>query len=213
VILILTGPCSAFSSVQSQKDEQSTTSSTGSNIRRAWEEKCKNLSRNTKGDAKRMLDVLLELLRTASQAEVQHEFETVLASNGAPSEYDKILLEAFLVRLVEKNDRFNLVRLLSVNCPRFVVGLPLELFLATNMTDGVLVLFDSYDTAKDISRKTLSEIIDSAFRFLKSRFSANTFMQKSKEWYLRNRTKITINPLYNRYDFGQSHRVLFIFKT
>jgi len=63
------------------KHEETTVQNVSSNIRRAWE--AKHLSNSAKGDAKVRLDALLQLLKTASPVEVQHEFESAMTPRAS----------------------------------------------------------------------------------------------------------------------------------
>jgi hypothetical protein len=188
-----------------------------SRIQKLWEEQFERLNKRSKDYPSAKVKLLVGLLKQATREEVDGEFArciTLQPGGEQLSEYERTLAQAFAVLLLEQNDREKLLNLLSFNPPRFVAVMPLELFLATNLKDGVLVLFDSYGAARNPdAKKTLFEALRRAFKAQHRVFKIETvFLDQSRKWYLKNKGRIKINPLYNPYSISPSYRELFVHK-
>ena len=98
------------------------------------------------------------------------------------------------MRLLEQNDRVGMVRLLSVKCPRFVSDLPLELFLVINMKDGILVLFDSFESANEDSGKLFRRPLIARLENCKEGTALTLFWKRARSGMsgIEMRSRITI---------------------
>lgn len=184
-------------------------------IKDLWEAKHRQIERRSKSYPKAKLDALLTLLRQSTKGEVRSESERVASTTTAYarlSDYDQTLVQALVVRALEQKDRKSLVSLLSVKCPRYVSDLPLELFLAVNTKESVLLLFESYEAAQnEDARKNLFEALRCSFRDLHGSFAnAETLLTTGKEWFLRNRARYKVNPFYKPYSVSPHYHALFV---
>lgn len=186
-------------------------------IKELWEEKCRSLkpSKNTPGER---VSILLDLLERAPAGQVSAEFERVRGLETPYEhlpEYDKTLLQALVHLASRRGDKEKLIYLLSGKSPRFVGVLPLELSLGVKDPDYVLVFFDSYERATgDDTRKVLREILGSVFKSLRHAHSDDAeFLEKSRQWYLSNKTRVKVNPFYAPYSLSSRRAEFFIPKN
>lgn len=190
----------------------------GTSLREQWETRVKELDLAEVGKdypAKR-LEILLSLLADASAEEIKTEFERIRSSPTDVqnmSEYDRTLLQAFVVTAVKNGDRDKLVYLLSSRCPPFVATDPIELYLAdSGMTAPLLVLFDSYEKATtDHSKRFILEVLKRVFgSVVQEESSEKEFLAASKDWYLRVGSKLKINTHYHPAALDDDDRELFV---
>lgn len=187
-------------------------------IRELWEARVKELDLLKVGKdypAKR-LEILQSLLANAPDQEIRTEFERIRSSpTYVPnmSEYDRTLLQAFVVTAVKNGDRDKLVYLFSSKCPPFIATDPIELYLAdSGMTEPLLVLFDSYEkTTIDRSKRSFLEVLKRVFRsVVPEEDSEKEFLTASKDWYLKVGSKLKINRHYHPAALDDDNRELFL---
>lgn len=183
-------------------------------IKELWEEKCRGLkpSKNTPGEK---VSVLLTILEQSPEEQVRAELERVRALETpyeSLSDYDKTLLQALVHLASRRGDGEKLVYILSGKTPRYVGVLPLELSLGIKDQDSVLLLFDSYERATAVdTKRVLLEVIGSAFKSLRqSQADDADFLQKSKQWYLDNKTRVKVNPFYAPHSLSPRRTEFFI---
>lgn len=184
-------------------------------IKDLWEARHGQIERRSKDYPKAKLDALLTLLRQAAPEQVSSESERIAGADTAYarlSDYDQTLVQALVVRALERKDQKSLVSLLAAKCPRYVSDLPLELFLAVNTKESVLLLFESYEAAQnEDARKSLFEALRCSFRDLHgSSAHGETFLTTAREWFLKNRARYKVNPLYKPYSLSPHYHALFV---
>lgn len=124
----------------------------------------------------------------------------VLCFRDLMSDYDQNLLQLFVIRAVQQRDRKKLVYLLSAQCPRFVATDAIELYIANSgMPDPLLILFDSYEQSKNMpAHNEIIEILSNIFRSMQREHPDDReFVNASKDWYLKHKNNLKVNPLYH----------------
>ena len=180
-------------------------------IQRAWEEKVEQYRATlrtsgtiNKGSLGEELEILEELLNSASPSVVSSEWERILHSASPPSKmnaYEQRFLELYISKYRKENKQAELVEVLSKKCPRNVGYAPLELALTNGKKpDNLLILFRAYEKTSDPRiKEQLLGILKSIFSTALKERPANDieFLKISERWLLSNQSHLKINISYS----------------
>jgi glutathione peroxidase-family protein len=184
-------------------------------IRSLWDQQLKELDHLTKNYPKDRLDVLLTILEKFSAQEIRSESERILETPLAyakMSEYEQTFMQALVVRALNENNRSSLVDLLARKAPRSIAANPIELYLTIKDADNILFLFESYQqTSASDNKQVLMEALNGSFKDQRKLLKSDEeFLKVSKEWYLKNRSKLRVNPYYYPRESSPSTWHLFV---
>jgi len=184
-------------------------------LQEAWQRRIASLDRLSPDYPKHKIDALLALLAETPKAHVASELERVRTSTlpyGNMSDYDRTLVQTFVAKLLKENERGRLVDLLAAKCPRSVGANPIELYLTVISMDNVLLLFDSYDKSGNRdSKEIILSALGAAFWKLREDHTADEeFISLSRDWYLKNRSKLKVNVYYQPNQRSRSTTDLFM---
>jgi hypothetical protein len=156
--------------------------------------------------------ILKDLLNEAPAGVIEAEFQRICAEDVDPeapsmlkndtnldANYDSALLDAFVMRSIERRDSQHLITLLSRHCRQCVIGFaPLEYWLADGWPGGIERLFDCYSATKSpIVKKNILVCLGQAFPSLRGRFPADDeFVKEAQSWYAANSSKLDVNHMY-----------------
>lgn len=160
--------------------------------------------------------LLVNILQNVPASQFKSEVERIREEPTDYShmdEFDRYLVQAIFVKYGQQKNREMLIYLLSAKCPRFVAASPVELEIATmEISQPLLILFDSYDAATNGERTFLLNILRDSFHDLSKKHQNDAeFVKTSKIWYLDNESKLTPNPYYHPVG-SASQRDLFLTK-
>jgi hypothetical protein len=182
-------------------------------IKEIWEQKSQNLDRKSKNINRERLNLMLEILSQASRDDVKAEFGRLNTRGdgyGRMTEYDQVLVQAFVDRLISEKNDDELIQLISKRTPRNVGSIPIELFLATRHREKLLVLFKGYENVgNDGAKEDLLSIFSCIFPdFRKSAESDEDFITTSKAWYVKNAER-RVNTFYEPCSSWPDRRMFF----
>ena len=184
-------------------------------LKEIWTAQASKLNNKSKSFPAEQLDLLLTLLDKAPEDLVIKEMEQLRAKPAAESElseYERVLLEAFVVRWVRQNNTQMLIYLISAKCPRFVGSTSLELYLTMFYSpDPLLILIESYrKSVNEDARKTLLQTLNHVCSLSRETFSDdNDYVSAIEDWYLKNKDHIKPDPYYVPNSILSSNRILF----
>jgi len=181
-----------------------------------WTAEASKLNNQTQSFPAEQLDLLLTLLDRSPEDQVIKEMEELRAKPAAESElseYERVLLEAFVFRAVRQSNRQMLIYLISAKCPRFVGSTSLELYLTMFYSpDPLLILIESYRKSEnEDARKTLLQTLNHVCSLSRKTFSDdNDYVSAIEDWYLKNKDHIKPDPYYEPNSLSSSRRILFV---
>lgn len=171
-------------------------------LRVLWDDEIQKLDKKSKDYPLQKLRILQSLLSRIPPEQARAGLERITSSSVAYSklsEFEQTYVQVFVLNNTQPENRPQLVELLSAKCPRFVGGEAIELYISnSNLLDAPLVFVDSYNkAANEQARTDLLSVLGDSFRSVRVRFpSDESFLRESKEWYLKNKDKLRVNPYY-----------------
>jgi hypothetical protein len=175
--------------------------SQGISLEASWRKKKEGLSLKSKDWPRQSLQVLVALLDQAPPDQVSTELERLRNSKtdyDRMSDYDQTLLQALIVRLLDRDSRDKIIYILSGKCPRYIATVPIELYFAIKSLGNLQLLFDAYQTAiNEDARRISFSALAAAFRNLKqANERQDEFIARAKQWFLANQPNLKVNPYY-----------------
>ena len=167
-------------------------------LQQEFERRATELDARSKSTPRQRLDLLQQLLDGVEEAVRGREIAR-LTSKPSNSQFDDLMAQAFVERLLKSGDLKSLEHLLAMNCPEYVAAIPLEFVLArSKQPDAILVLPHAYSTdATNAAIKVALRCLVRAFPLLRqSGQSDKSFAATCETWWAANRLRCVVNFEY-----------------
>lgn len=182
-------------------DTSNTTYSEGmtvTNISQEFNRRAAEIDPKLKDGPRQRLDLVEQLLEKSDETFRGRELSR-LGSQPSHTQFDDLLVQAFVERLLISGDIKSLESLLKVNCPEYIAAIPLEFVLArSKQSDAILLLPHAYSIdATNVASQAILRCLTRAFPTLKkTEHSDASFVAACEIWWIANHSVYSINSRY-----------------